>query len=73
MVEVAQELGSSEPLASLQAAAQAIIDFEIKLANATVSDEDRYDTEAIYNPYLLSEWQALTDGLVPGFSVKFPT
>lgn len=69
MVEVAQELGSTEPVATLEAASQAIIDLEILLANVTVSDEDRYDTEAIYHPYLLNEFQALTDGALPGFSV----
>ncbi len=71
MVEVAQELGSRESLVTLEAAAQAIIDFEIQLANVTVPDEDRYDMEAIYNPYLLNEFQALTDGLLPGFSVNW--
>jgi len=69
MVEVAQELGSTESQANLEAAADAIIDFEIKLANVSLSDEDRYDMELIYNPYLLDNFQVLTDLLQPEFSV----
>lgn len=71
IAEVARELGSTEPFLALEAAAQAIINLEIRLANVTVSDEDRYDIDSIYNPHPLDIFQVLTDSTLPGYSVIF--
>jgi membrane metallo-endopeptidase-like protein 1 len=58
IVEVAKELGSTLSPEIIEEGAQKIIDFEILLANATVPAEERYETQLLYNPYLLNEFEA---------------
>lgn len=40
---------------------QAIIDFETKLANITIPNEQRRDEEALYNLMTIKQLQALAD------------
>jgi predicted metalloendopeptidase len=70
IVDLAQGLGSNETAAALGTAADAIINLEIELAKISLSDEDRYDTEMVYHPFKLNDFQAVTDALDPSFKVN---
>jgi predicted metalloendopeptidase len=67
IVEAAQELGSTEE--SIEVSAQAILEFEIKLANISLPDELHLDAEYIYNPYTLSSFQSESDAIDSSFKV----
>ncbi|ODM97501.1 Neprilysin [Orchesella cincta] len=69
MVEVAQELGTSQTEAQLRTSAKAIIELEVAMAKISSSDEARYDIDRIYNPYALNEYQTITDGVDTEFSI----
>lgn len=68
---MAQELESTQTEAQLRASANAIIDFEVSLAKISTSDEARYDIEHLYNPFLLNEYQAITDGIDTSFTISW--
>ncbi|CAL8117982.1 unnamed protein product [Orchesella dallaii] len=71
IVEVATELGTSQTEAQLRTGARAIIDLEVELAKISSSDEARYDMGRIYNPYMLNEYQDITDGIDAQFSIAW--
>ncbi|KAK7497991.1 hypothetical protein BaRGS_00010862 [Batillaria attramentaria] len=54
MRNVATELGATD-MTKLEQDIQDVVDFEIQLANISVPDEDRRDSEKLYNKYTLEE------------------
>jgi len=71
IVEVATELGTGQTEAQLRASARAIINLEVAMAKISSSDEARYDMDRIYNPYVLSQYQEITDGIDSQFSISW--
>ncbi|CAL8073146.1 unnamed protein product [Orchesella dallaii] len=71
IVEVATELGTSQTEAQLRTGARAIINLEVEMAKISSSDEARYDMERIYNPYMLNDYQDITDGIDAQFSIAW--